>query len=169
MSNKTKAQLLKEIEDLKQQITTLQNKIVVPIQGTNTGAKAPTQNKNTDGIQSIKEPEREPLHKPDQPDPDTIAPSYNQLAEIARLLATFSYRPTIKVASMESASLYIQHYHNYLNHIDPKPWRQYSVPDERGNTIKLYGDDYKSAIGLQQTLLLNYYLKYFNIDMKEEN
>ena len=44
MSNKTKAQLLQEIEDLKQQITTLQNKIVVPIQGTNTGVKAPTQN-----------------------------------------------------------------------------------------------------------------------------
>ena len=167
MSNKTKAQLLKEIEDLKQQITTLQNKIVVPIQGTNTGAKAPTHN-NTNGIENSDTRIRKPMHQPDQPDPNTIAPSYNQLAEIARLLATFSYRPTIKVASMESASLYIQHYHNYLNHTDPKPWRQYSIPDERGNTIRLYGDDYKSAIGLQQTLLLNSYLKYFNIDMKED-
>ena len=179
MSKQTKAQLQQENLILQQQIidlqTQLQNRIAVPITPNSTGATLPKANRNTDGVANSDTRVREPMHKPDQPDLDTIAPSYLQLLKISNLLATFNYHPGTgyNASSMQHASDFIKAFNKHINALPngAKPYRIYTDPDN--SEIRLYGDDWKSARNLAAAILLAKSLIKYNVpnpnDMKEEN
>ena len=161
---------------LKEQLTTLPNKIVVPIQGTNTGAKAPTQNLNTNGIENSDTRVRIPAGFT-----NPTAPTYNQLYRIASLLANFDYHPgdTYDASTKKNAAAFIDAFQKHLNSIPndtDKPWRKYFMPNLKNpaKPIQLIGDEWKSARNLQLMELLHKALLKYNVelpepDMKEGN
>lgn len=175
MSKQTKAQLQQENLILQQQIldlqTQLQNRIAVPITPNSTGATLPKANRNTDGVANSDTRVREPMHKPDQPDLDSIAPSYAQLLLLSTLRARHNYdlSKDHSPSSMQRASDYIQALQKLITK-DPN-FRTYQHPE--APDVNLYGDDWKHAVQYKTMDLLHRYQIKYNVpnpdDMKEEN